>query len=62
MRWGTPSNENINISTGTLVSSGEHRYILTASYVIERSEPASLRSWLRPRAPIREKAANFTTD
>lgn len=59
---GIAVDQNTGVGTGILVSCGRERYILTAAHVIGDSQPEGLRFWLRPHAPIREKAAISTTD
>jgi hypothetical protein len=54
--------DNKQIGTGVLISANGGRFILTAAHVIENADPQSLRFWLRPPAPIVEKAAINTTD
>jgi S1-C subfamily serine protease len=54
--------ENRWMGTGTLISSGPDRYILTASHVIEGAQPNEMRFSCRPSAPIMEKAAKDVTD
>jgi hypothetical protein len=54
---GIASNKNTNVGTGVLVRRHTARYILTAAHVVRDSTPDSLRFWLRPPAPMKEKAA-----
>ena len=47
--------------SGTLITDGTHRYILTAAHVIEGVDIDGARFWLRPNKAIIEKAARDTT-
>lgn len=57
---GIAVERNTGIGTGTLVLVGEDRFVLTAAHVIEGSNPAEIRFWLRPPKPMVEKAAADT--
>jgi hypothetical protein len=59
---GIAANNNLNIGTGVLVRQNENRCILTAAHVIRDCAPESLRFWLRPPAPMKEKAARDALD
>lgn len=59
---GIAVNENTGVGTGTLVTDGKDRLILTAAHVIEGTEMSGTRFWLRPNAAMIEKAAILTTD
>jgi hypothetical protein len=57
---GIAVERNTGVGTGTLVSVGGERFVLTAAHVIGESKPTDIRFWLRPPAPIKEKAAADT--
>jgi hypothetical protein len=59
---GIAGERNTVVGTGTLVKVGGERTILTAAHVIGASRPDDLRFWLRPPAPLKEKAARSTSD
>jgi hypothetical protein len=59
---GIAANNNLNIGTGVLVRRNENRCILTAAHVIRDCATESLRFWLRPPAPMKEKAARDAFD
>jgi hypothetical protein len=54
--------ENTLVGTGTLIASGEDRFVLTAHHVIEDVPLGKINFWCRPPAPIIEKAAKDVTD
>src|SRR5271154_5860074 len=58
---GVAANDNTEIGTGTLVSFDGQKFILTAKHVIQNAKDEELRFWLRPPAPIIEKAVKDTT-
>ncbi len=58
---GVAANDNTEIGTGTLVSFDGQKFILTAKHVIQNAKVEELRFWLRPPAPIIEKAVKDTT-
>lgn len=58
---GVAANDNTQIGTGTLVSFDGQKFILTAKHVIQNAKVEELRFWLRPPAPIIEKAVRDTT-
>ena len=53
---------NTLVGTGTLIASGEDRFVLTAHHVIEGVPRGKINFWCRPPAPIIEKAARDVTD
>jgi len=59
---GIAVENNTGVGTGTLVANGKDRYVLTAAHVIEGVDLAKIRFWLRPPAPMIEKAAIVTTN
>lgn len=59
---GIAVERNTGVGTGTLISLGPERYIVTAAHVIGDSKPDTIRFWFRPPAPIQEKPAISTTN
>lgn len=57
---GIAVERNTSIGTGTLLLVGGERLILTAAHVLSGSQPADIRFWMRPPAPIIQKAAAHT--
>jgi len=53
--------KNTGAGTGTLITDGTHRYILSAAHNIEGVDMAGVRFWLRPNKALIEKAALDTT-
>jgi S1-C subfamily serine protease len=53
---------NQGVGTGTLIASGQQRYLLTAAHVIRGAEPDSIRFWCRPPSPIIWKGARDATN
>ncbi|QHN03086.1 S1 family peptidase [Granulicella sp. WH15] len=58
---GIAVEKNTGAGTGTLITNGTHRYILTAAHVIEGVDMAGVKFWLRPNKGLIEKAAQDTT-
>jgi hypothetical protein len=54
---GIAVENNMGVGTGTLVLVNGERFIFTAEHVIRGCKPADIRFWMRPSAPIKEKAA-----
>jgi hypothetical protein len=54
--------KNTGIGTGTLITDGADRYILTAAHVLEGADVRESLFWLRPNKAMIEKAAIETTN
>lgn len=59
---GIAVENNTAVGTGTLITDGTNRYILTAAHVIEGTDLSNARFWLRPNSALIERAAANTTD
>jgi S1-C subfamily serine protease len=59
---GIAVERNTEIGTGTLIQDGNRRFILTAQHVIGDADPATIRFWSRPRAPLVDKPAREVTN
>jgi hypothetical protein len=59
---GIAVEKNTSIGTGTLITDGTDRFILTAAHVIEGADISGARFWLRPNRALIEKAAIDTTE
>jgi len=59
---GIAVSKNTQIGTGTLVTDGTGRYILTAEHVIKGADVSDIRFFLRPNTALKEKAAIETTN
>jgi len=59
---GIAVNKNTGVGTGSLISSQDKLYILTAAHVIGDSPAERIRFWFRPTTPIKERPAADTTD
>jgi hypothetical protein len=59
---GVAVEKNAGIGTGTLITDGTNRYVLTAAHVIGGADIGGARFWLRPNSALIEKAAMDTTD
>ena len=59
---GIAVEKNTGVGTGTLVTDGIHRYILTAAHAVAGADISKARFWLKPPTAIIEKAAIDTTN
>jgi Trypsin-like peptidase domain len=48
---------NTGIGTGTLITDGTRRFVLTAEHVIRDANPTTIRFWSKPSASLVDKAA-----
>jgi hypothetical protein len=58
---GIVAEKNTVVGTGTLITDGTHRFILTAAHVIKDVDMAGVKFWLKPNAALIEKAAREAT-
>lgn len=54
---GIAVSDNTGIGTGTLITAGNKRAVLTAEHVIRGAEPQQIRFWCKPNAPLVERPA-----
>ena len=58
---GIAAEKNTLMGTGTLITDGTHKFILTAAHVIQGVDMDGVKFWLRPNKGLIEKAAREAT-
>src|ERR1700686_2482152 len=59
---GIAVENNTGIGTGTLITDGARKFILTAEHVIRGANPTAIRFWPKPSAPLVDKPAKEVSD